>query len=186
MQFLVWSGILLAACSAPSLSRQGGASAAAPQCVVENLTLSAQEVDAIAALRRSVETGPLFTIPATSAGVASCRAGYTTGVIALDYSFRDGGWLRVKRDPRIEYNDQEARFELPLGENPIAVLTRAEMVAFGDKGCGIDWAESEKQPAEDDSRAVETIFRGDVCNCQARFRSNAAGRVIGLSLRSAC
>jgi hypothetical protein len=108
------------------------------------------------------------------------------GVITLDYSFRDGGWLHVKRDPRIEYNDQEARFELPPGANPIAILTRAEMVAFGDKGCGIDWSESEKAPAADDASAIETIFRGDVCNCQARFRSNAAGRVVGLSLRSAC
>jgi hypothetical protein len=154
--------------------------------VVEDHTLAPQEVDAIAALRRTVEAGPLYTIPATSEGVRSCRAAYEAGVIALEYSFRDGGWLRVKRDPRIEYTDQEARFELSRGENPTAVLTRAEVVAFGDKGCGIDWAESEKQPADDDSRAVETIFRGDVCNCQARFRSNAAGRVIGLSLRSAC
>src|SRR6185295_16821765 len=121
----------------------------------------------VAAVQRAVETGPLFTVPASRAGVASCRVGYESGMTSLEYRFRDSGWLRVKRDPRIEYSDQEARFAVPLTENPIAVLTRAERVAFGDKGCGIDWKEVETHPAEDDRGSVEATYRGDTCNCQA-------------------
>src|SRR5215510_2075459 len=184
---LIFSSVFLAvACSTASLSRQTAAPAA-PQCVIKDQSLSSKEKDAIAELRRTVEAGPLYIIPASQSGIVACNAGYDAGGITLEYSFRDRqGWLRVKRDPRIEYNDQELRFELPPAEVPMSVLKQAELAAFGKDGCGIEWKESEKQQAEDDPQAVETIFRGDTCNCQARIRSDASGRVIGLRLRSAC
>src|SRR5438477_3133491 len=185
-RFLVGAGIFLAGCSMPSLSKQGAAPPVISPCVVADQNLSPKEKEAIAELRRNVESGPLYTTPASAAGVAKCSAGYEAGVIALEYTFRDGGWLRAKRDSRIEYNDQEARFELPPGQDPTAVLKRAELAAFGASGCGIDWGESEKQPAEDDPQAVETIFRGDTCNCQARIRTKAAGRAVGFRFRSTC
>src|SRR2546427_1340144 len=184
--FFVWSSLLLAACSTLPLARQSAATPVVPECVAAENAISPQHADTIASLRHTVEMGPLYTIPATRSGVAACRIGYEEGVITLEYRFRDDGWLHVKRDSRIEYNDQEARFALPPTEDAVAVLTRAERAAFGDKGCGIDFKEKENQPADDDPTATETIFRGDACNCQARFRTNTAGRVTGLLLRSAC
>jgi hypothetical protein len=165
-RLLVLSAILASACSSPSLSTQ------VPPCEIAN------QSESIAELRRTVEAGPLYTIPAAG-GVANCRGNVDEGVISLEYNFQGGGWLRVKRDPSIEYNDQEARFGSPLTEDPNAVLKRAELAAFGADGCGINWEEPEKGPEE-------TIFRGDTCNCQARIRHNAAGQAIGLTLRSTC
>lgn len=138
------------------------------------------------ALRRSVENGPLFTIPAAAAGVASCHVRHDSSVIELEYRFKDGGWLHVKRDARIEYSEQEARFALSPKEDPMAILAAVERGAFGPNGCGIDWRQSETQPAADDISASESVFRGDVCNCQARIRRGSTGNVIGLTLRSAC
>jgi hypothetical protein len=137
-------------------------------------------------LRRSVEKGPLYTVPAAAAGVASCHVRYDSAVIELEYRFKDGGWLHVKRDARIEYTEQEARFALSPAENPVTILAGAERAAFGPDGCGIDWRQAETQPAGDDPSATETVFRGDVCNCQARIRRDAAGRIVGLVLRSTC
>ena len=106
--------------------------------------------------------------------------------LTVEYTFSDGGWLRVTQQPRIEYFDQEVRLTSPLTEDPVAVLKRAEQAAFDQQGCGIEWQHAEKQSAEDDKSATETIYRGDLCNCQARVRTDAAGRVVGLLLRSAC
>ena len=184
--FLIWSSLLLGACSAVPSLKQAATAPPVPQCVAPKTPISPEDTETIATLRHSIEMGPLYTVPATRSGVAACRIQYEDGVITLEYSFRDGGWLHVKRDSHIEFNNQEARFVLPPAEDAVAVLTRAERAAFGANGCGIDWGQKETQPAADDSTATETIFRGDVCNCQARFRSDAAGRVIGLLLRSAC
>jgi len=157
-----------------------------PSCVIADQNLSAKENEAIAELRRNVEAGPLYSLSTKRAGIATCSAKYETGVLTLEYNFRDKGWLRVKRDSRIEYNDQEVRFGSPLEEEPKAILKRAELAAFGKDGCGIDWEQFEKQPTPDDPQGVETIFRGDTCNCQARIRTDAAGRTIGLKFRSTC
>jgi hypothetical protein len=154
--------------------------------VTAESTLSPEIRDTLAAFQRAVERGPLFVVSANRAGVASCRIGVESGTASLEYQFRDGGWLRTKRDPRIEYTDQEARFAVPPAESPITILTRAERVTFGDQGCGIDWKRGETHPAEDDRGAVEAVYRGDTCNCQARVRRDASGRVVGLALRSAC
>jgi hypothetical protein len=133
-----------------------------------------------------VEAGPFYALSSAKPGVATCRASEEADTIALEYTFRDGGWLRVKRQPSIEYTEQEVRFASPLDENPVAVLTLAEQAAFGAKGCGIDWRQPEKRPAGDSASVTEMIYRGDVCNCQGRVRSDAAGRVTGLVFRSAC
>jgi hypothetical protein len=184
---VVVGGLWLASCSTQPRAKQTTTQRAVPDCVVTAAegTLSPQIQDAVAAFQHAVETGPLFTVPASRADVASCRIGYQSGMTSLEYQFRDGGWLRAKRDPRIEYSDQEVRFPVPP-ENPLAILTRAERATFGENGCGIDWNVNETHAAEDGHGAVEAIYRGDTCNCQARVRSDATGRVVGLTLRSAC
>jgi hypothetical protein len=168
------------------VASQSPATSSAPDCVAAEGGTSPQDPEALASLRRSVETGPFYTISASTSVVAACRVSRDADAITLDYTFRDGGSLRVTRNPRIEYSDQEVRFASPPGEGPVAVLTRAEEAAFGAKGCGIDWRQPETRPAGDDASVTEIIYRGDVCNCQARVRSDAAGRVAGLVFRSAC
>jgi hypothetical protein len=184
-RLLILALVFLPACSTLS-SRQGAAPPAIPPCGgTADQGLSPKEREAIAELRRSVEAGPLYAILA-GAGIATCNATYSAGIITLDYSFHDRGLLRVKRDSRIDYNDQEARFESPPTEDPKAILRRAEIASFGAAGCGIDWEHAEKQPTENDPQTSYTIFRGHTCNCQARIRTNAAGQTVGLSLRSTC
>jgi hypothetical protein len=187
IRWIAGASVWWAACSTSVPAKQTSGPQSIPVCVVTGeSTVSQQGRESIAAFRHAVETGPLFTVPASRAAVASCRIGFESGVASLEYQFSDGGWLRAKHDARIDYNDQEVRAAVPPAENPISILTRAERVAFGDKGCGIDWKEKDTQPAEDDRGAVEAIYRGDTCNCQARVRTDAAGRVVGLTLRSAC
>jgi hypothetical protein len=108
------------------------------------------------------------------------------GAIKLEYTFRDGASMHVTRSQETEYTDQEVRLSSPLTESPVAVLTRAEQAAFGAKGCGIDWGKLETTQPGDEPGATESIYRGNVCNCQARARADTAGRVLRLQLRSAC
>lgn len=144
-----------------------------------------KKTDAVATLRRSVEAGPLYAI-ANATGLSTCRATFASGMMELEYGFRDGASLSVKRDESIEYGEQQVRFASPPAEDPVVVLTRAERAMFGADGCSIDWRQSETQRTDDGSGQVETVFRGEACNCQARIRRNVSGDVVGLALRSAC
>lgn len=180
------AAILLVACLASPAFSQSAAQPALVPCNAAVGTVLPKDSASIVELRRSVEKSPLFTIQASAAGVASCRVHYESAVIELEYRFKNNGWLHVKRDARIEYTNQEARFGAPLAEDPVAILTAAEHAAFGPNGCGIDWQEPETKPAGDKPSETETSYHGAVCNCQARIRRDAAGRVTGLTLRSAC
>jgi hypothetical protein len=155
-------------------------------CTTSGTATSSQDKDAATKLRSAVERSPFYAVSAARIGVKACHATQGSDELTLEYTFRDGGWLRVISQRRIEYSDQEVRFATPLADDPQKVLTDAERAAFGDKGCGITWRDARTQPAEDDTAAKETIYFGDVCNCQARIRTNAAGRVTGLLFRSAC
>ncbi len=185
---LCGAGILLAACAmTPPASDKTAAAPSSPSCTVVEGNPSPQDALASQALQRNIETSPLFTIPASGSGLSACRIRYQPdAVIALEYQFKQGGWLHVKRDARIEYTEQDARFALTSNELPEAIMARAEHAAFGADGCGIDWRQPETRPSDEVSGAIETLFRGDACNCQARIRRDANGRVIGLMLRSAC
>lgn len=137
-------------------------------------------------LQRNVEAGPFYTIPAAH-GLASCHIRYQAeAVVVLEYRFNEGGLLWVKRDPHIEYTEQSASFTLASHQQPESVFADAERAAFGAEGCGIVWEEPETRPAEGFSNLIETVFRGDVCNCQAIIRRQIDGRVVGLVLKSAC
>jgi hypothetical protein len=183
---LLWvAAVLTTGCSALPAASQSATTTQGVECTVAGTGISPQDAEAAKALRATVERGPLYR-SAAKAGVAACQVSHEPDEITLEYQFRDGGWLRVTHQPRIEYTDQEVRFATPLTESPVAVLTGAEQAAFPPKGCGIDWRQEETQPADDDASARETIYRGDVCNCQGRVRRDSAGRVMGLLLRSAC
>jgi len=109
-----------------------------------------------------------------------------SGLFSFECRFFDGALLRAKHDVHIEYFEQEVQFLLPPTEDPVAILARAERASFGPEGCGINWRRSEIQSVKDISGITEMVFRGEVCNCQARIRRDAANNVIGLMLRSVC
>lgn len=104
----------------------------------------------------------------------------------LEYQFGNGATLHVERDARSEYTDMEAGLASPPPEPVVDILMRAERAAFGTAGCGIDWAHPETQAADAKPGMAESVYRGDTCNCQARIRRDATGRVVALALRSAC
>ena len=175
---------LLTACSTAPTG--GRAAQSTPTECVTDAGLSPQDAEAGATLQSTVKTGPLYAAVAGKADLASCRIGSDSGAATLEYKFSDGGWMRVTRDARIEYSSQEVRFGSAYADSPLEVLTRAEQTAFGTDGCGVDWRQSDRAPVADDATAIETIYRGSVCNCQARVRSDSAGRTLGLMFRSTC
>ena len=190
--FWFWCAVAssLSACSgAPHAKAAQDTSAATARAGVECTTAAPLSADGRAAaseLERAIEAGPLFAAGGGRGSLASCRVAIDEGVVSLDYRFRDGGSVHATRDPRIESSEQAARFVAPPTDDPAAILKRAERAAFGDQGCGIDWTAGETRPATDERGAIDSVYRGDSCNCQARVRRDAGGRVVALTLRSAC
>ena len=174
---------MLAAAGCSTASQRAGTTPPL-ECVAADPRSTAAPAATVSELRRTVEAGPLYAAFAAGGSATTCRVGNDSGSVTLEYTFGDGASLRVTSNPQIEYTDQDARLETPLKEDPVAVLRRAEQSAFGGKGCGIEWRDKQTQPA--DGGSIEDIYRGDICNCQARVRRNAAGEVKGLLLRSAC
>jgi hypothetical protein len=169
--------LLLAACS-PSPP---------PECVFAGSGDAATPPDpaTVGEFRQSIEAGPLYAMAADEGALAACRISREATRLVLEYSFANGASLRAERDPTIEYAEQDVRFASPREADPAAALARAEQASFGASGCGIDWRQGTAEPAAA-APSAETVYRGDLCNCQARVRRDAAGRVVGLIFRSAC
>jgi hypothetical protein len=181
--------VSVAACSAspPRAAAQAtqAAASAAADCVAD-ATLPADARTAASTFQRAVESGPLFAAEGGRAAVESCRVAVAEGATSLDYRFRGGGSLHASTDPRLESSELAARFSAAPADDPDAILKRAERASFGDQGCGIDWKEAETREASDEKGATDRIYRGDSCNCQARVRRDGGGKVVALTLRSAC
>ena len=144
-----------------------------------------ENASALAALRRSVETGPLYAAAVSATTAVTCVVRRDEALLTLKYQLGNGNWVHATRDASIEYFELEAHFARPPVEAPEVLLTRAEKAAFGIGGCRINW----QQPELDTDAHVgstDTVFRGAVCSCQARITRDASGRVVGLALRSAC
>lgn len=179
-------GALFAACSGVLAQEMPGKAMKAITCAVEGLPTRLEAAGALS-FRRTIEASPLYALPAASEGLVTCRVRHqANSVLVLEYRFRHGGTLTVTRNERIQYLEQEGRFDLPTDEAAEMLLVGAEHAAFGTKGCGIDWHQSHNRLAENDPGATETIYEGDVCNCQARIRRRADGNVSRLLFRSAC
>jgi hypothetical protein len=137
-------------------------------------------------LQRSVESGALFGAAAAGTGVQNCSVWHAGRSVELLYRFRSGGQFTAKRDPAIELTEQRAKLALPMAEDALDVLGRAERQGFGEQGCGIDWAHPDTKAAKNEPGATDTVWHGETCNCQARARRDALGTVIELALTSAC
>ena len=183
------SVVLLVACGVPSVpisSPPAEAPHARATCV--DARTDAEPVDStrLLALRRSVEGGPLYAAAGSASWLAACRVDQSLGAITLDYDFTDGSRVRATHDTRIEYSEQVARLGASTKVPAIEALQRAELAAFGAEGCGIDWRRNEVRSAPAEAGATDTVFSGEVCNCQGRIRSDASGRVVELAFKSAC
>jgi hypothetical protein len=163
------------------------AAAASTACVAAGAPLTAQQAREAAQWQAAVEQGPLYAAASASSPRAACELAHDAdGQLMLSYRFRDGNALRASHNAAIEYDEQSAHFEQPPAEDPLALLARAERAAFGDGGCGIAWKPDEVGAVDGQPGVTETVYRGDVCNCQARVRRGAQGQVLALLLRSAC
>jgi hypothetical protein len=179
---------LATACSRGTSATANGASADQASKPAPPVSCSATGVqgEGLAQARQTVESGPLFQAAAANTSLASCRATGAAEKVVIEYQFADGGSLRATRDPSIEYFDQEVRFASPPAASPVDLLTRTERAVFAADGCGIDWKDGQTQPSAGPSKETETVYRGETCNCQARIRSDASGRPLTLTFRSAC
>ena len=137
-------------------------------------------------LQRSVESSALFGAAAAGTRVQGCSVWHAGRSVELLYRFRSGSQFTAKRDPAIELTEQRAKLALPSMDDPLGVLGRAERQAFGEQGCGIDWAHPDTEAAKSEPGATDTVWHGDTCNCRARVRRDALGTVIELALTSAC
>jgi hypothetical protein len=177
----------LALCGLSACTQPAPVAAASTACVAAGAPLTAQQAREAAEWRAAVEQGPLYAAASAASPRTACElARDPDGQMTLSYRFRDGNALRATRNPAIEYDEQSARFERPPAEDPLALLARAERAAFGESGCGIDWKPDEVGAVDGQPGVTETVYRGDVCNCQARVRRGAQGQVLALLLRSAC
>ncbi|MDZ7591854.1 MAG: hypothetical protein U5L05_14500 [Rubrivivax sp.] len=178
----LWA-VLLAACTAVPAP---GAGRLLPDCAVAGLQGEASRRTEFEALRRSIEAGTLQRVAALP-GPATCVGQVDAeGSIRIDYRYADGSVLQVLRQSRIESTEFNLRFAQPRTGPVQDILVELERAAFGAAGCGIDWQRATTEPAGDASRSVDTVYRGEVCNCQARVRRDDQGRVVLLALRSAC
>lgn len=179
---LLFAAALAAGCSAPPGAEER-ATAGAIDCSTAGIT-AANERGVVDEMRRAAESGPAYRALAAASPLRSCTATNRSGEIMLEYAFGDGGALAITRDPRIEYSNQDARFGSPAGSDVTALLREVERAAFSSDGCGIDWAKA--TPLESTGGATEQAYYGETCNCQARVRADASGKVIGFGFRSAC
>jgi hypothetical protein len=178
----------LAACASapPESAKATDVAVSSSNCPGVGEAASAQQSAEAQALRSATERGPAFATLRAASPVQSCSVRYEPGAIEIEWRMRDGGWLKVVRDARIELYSQEVRLVTPPTEDASAWLKRAASAAFGEGGCGIDWSRAESDTPSGEPGATEQVFRGDSCNCQARLRRDSAQRAVGATLRRAC
>jgi hypothetical protein len=136
--------------------------------------------------KQRIETGPVYrTLVQRIGPPRDCQRTTASGVLHLRYSFPKGATLTAQIDSRIEFFEERVDFSAFTQSEAKELLKAAEKHAFGANGCGIAWKETDAEESHSSSGLQETIYRGDVCNCQARVLSNG-GRISAIILRSAC
>ena len=105
------------------------------------------------------------------------------GAIHLRYDSASGATLEAHRDPTTESTEQRLNARGLTRRTAIDLLQRTERWAFGNRGCAITW----KKPPEREPAATgrELVYRGEVCNCQARL-VYGGHTLTGVIFRSAC
>jgi hypothetical protein len=179
----VLASVALAGCS---VGAGGGSSSTAIECTAAGKPVSKVNAGRVTALRRTIESSPLYLTASRAASPAECHVQTQGSRLELDYRFRDGSRLHVARDDSIEFSEQLLEVASAMTEDSLILLRRAERASFGDKGCGIEWQSPNTQKPAANAVRSEDVFYGEICNCQARVGRDATKRVIALTLRSAC
>jgi hypothetical protein len=139
-----------------------------------------------AALRRQVEASPFFALLVERLGLPKhCVRDVVAGAARLTYEFGADGRLEVRSDPRIELSHQRLSLGTLSEKEALAVLQKTEAVAFGRGGCGISWTSAPAHEGAGGSPERQMVYRGDVCNCQARLVYRQA-RLAQIEFRTAC
>ncbi len=181
----------LLAAAAPRARADGGADATAEAPDLSGCaTITGKSTPAAAGIAAQLLAGiandPLYAALVPAKGHPSCKLRFQDGgVVQIEYRFR-GDTLTLRNDPRIESSEQVLRVKTPLQVSPEKLLGDAEHFLYGDKGCRIDWSDSETLPGTTRPPTTETVWHGDVCNCRAAVAKDASGRVSSLSFKSAC
>lgn len=138
------------------------------------------------AIRQRIEGGPLYKSVVERAGAPNrCVHAIRGGALRLTYAFPKRAIIDAQIDPRIELSGERADMPGLAESDAITLLQAAEKYAYGAKGCGIDWQKPEIEVPGTFGSARETVYRGDVCNCQARILQDGTG-IIAVLIRSAC
>lgn len=132
--------------------------------------------------RQTLESGP---VAAALGPAVSCRARAENGALRLEYQFAQGARLEAQRDPAIELSEQRLSGARLSREAALALLQGLERQAFGQAGCEIAWSQAPAKEAAPAADSGAFVYRGAVCNCQARLEYSGA-LVSGVLFRSAC
>lgn len=182
---LVSGAVLLLACWASACVGSEIASPIVNRCVAVG-EISSASLTVFVEMQAAAEKGLFYSIPASSAGVKECSIQDNSGILKLEYKFKNGGWLSVVRDDESEYSMHEARYIFSSKDEPMFILKHELHDWFGGVECGIDWNKPKVEFASDDANAKETVYWGEVCNCSARIRRDSSNHVIGLKISSVC
>jgi hypothetical protein len=152
--------------------------------VVEGNPSSKQSFEA-EEFRALMEKGVFFQSASLNQKPVSCGLAFVSnGSFFVQYKFLDKSWLSIERNSSAERTEQVARAH--FSENPEAILKKVEKSLFPPNGCGITWQEPEVTKSTTSFGAVNTVFKGDACSCQARVQRSATGKVVELAFKSTC
>jgi hypothetical protein len=152
--------------------------------VVEGNPSSKQNFDA-EEFRAVMEKGAFFQAASLNQKLVSCGFAFmSNGGFFIQYKFAEKYWLSIERNSSLDRTEQVARIH--FSENPEIILKRVEKSLFPLKGCGITWHEPEVIKSTTSFGAVNTVFKGEICSCQARVQRSATGKVMELAFKSSC
>jgi hypothetical protein len=135
--------------------------------------------------RAVMEKGAFFQAASLNQKSVSCGFAFmSNGGFFIQYKFAEKHWLSIERNSSVDRTEQVARVH--FSENPEIILKRVEKSLFPSKGCGITWQEPEVVKSTTSFGAVNTVFKGDICSCQARVQRSATGKVVELAFKSSC
>lgn len=136
--------------------------------------------------KKSVEEGPFYRAILRRRGhPKTCSARTENEAILLSYRFAHNGRLDAKRDPAIEFTEQRMTLSKLTKQEGIALLRAVERTSSGNSGCGILWNEPSTEQPGAGGGTQDIIYRGDVCNCQARLTYQDK-ILVAFLFRSAC
>ena len=184
---LLAGAVLLAASAAPAQAEGDiAAHSHITHCATPVGAPTAAAADVAAGLLAGIDHNPLYVALVPQTGRPGCRLRFQDGgAVQLEVVLK-GGTLTLRNDPGLESTEQRLRVRTPLRVQPEALLADAEHFLYGEKGCRIDWAQAETVQSSQKSKATETVWHGDVCNCRAGVEKSAGGRVTAVSIRSTC